>query len=87
MVADVLVSTTTTISVKRNDPIGDDVFASISSGSLNGFKTTETIDQAGEYFTFDIRNEGQIGFGLVLSDAAYAAGNYPSGQVTTTLPI
>ena len=40
-------------------------------------KSVATIDQAGEYFTFDIRVEGQIGFGLVHSDASFAAGNYP----------
>ena len=58
------------------DPIGDDVFGSSANGNYNGYKSTETIDQAGEYFTFDIRNEGQIGFGLVHSDASYAAGHY-----------
>jgi hypothetical protein len=62
------------------DPIGDDIFGASQTGSLNGYKTVETIDQAGEYFTFDIRNEGQLGFGLVISDACYAAGNYASGS-------
>ena len=38
--------------------------------------TTETIDQAGEYFTFDIRVEGTIGFGLVHTQDSYDAGYY-----------
>ena len=58
------------------DPVGADIFASTGSGNYAGLKSTATIDQAGEYFTFDIRNEGQIGFGLVLSDDAYANGKY-----------
>ena len=58
------------------DPEGDDIFAPTSSGNYAGLKSGATIDQAGEYFTFDIRGEGQIGFGLVHSDASYAAGKY-----------
>ena len=56
------------------DPIGDDIYGSSNSNSQNGLLTTETIDQAGEYFTFDIRNEGTIGFGLVHTQASYDAG-------------
>jgi hypothetical protein len=82
LVADVEGTTTTgsVLGIYGTDPIGDDIFAATAAGSLNGYKTTETIDQAGEYFTFDIRNEGQIGFGLVMSDAAYAAGDYATGS-------
>ena len=40
------------------NPVGDAVFASTVNGSLNGYKSAETINQAGEYFTFDIRVEG-----------------------------
>ena len=58
------------------DPEGNDIFTNTSSGNYAGLKTVDTIDQAGEYFTFDIRGEGQIGFGLVHSDASYAAGKY-----------
>ena len=43
------------------DPVGDDVFGASSNGNYNGYKSVETIDQAGEYFTFDIRNEAQLG--------------------------
>ena len=67
------------------DPIGTDVFGASSNGNYNGYKSTETIDQAGEYFTFDIRNEGQLGFGLVHSDASYAAGHY-TGTATYADP-
>ena len=87
MVADVS-GVNTTMSVLGTygiDPIGPDVYGSSSSGSLNGYKSTETIDQAGEYFTFDIRNEGQIGFGLVHSQASYDAGHY-SGNSTYADP-
>jgi hypothetical protein len=58
------------------DPVGADVYGSTSSNSQNGLLTTETIDQAGEYFTFDIRVEGTIGFGLVHTQASYDAGYY-----------
>jgi hypothetical protein len=58
------------------DPSGNDIFTNISTGNYAGLKSTATIDQAGEYFTFDIRGEGQIGFGLVHSDASFAAGRY-----------
>ena len=63
MVADVNgVDTTTSYIGNGIDPVGNDVYGSTSSNSQNGYKTTDTIDQAGEYFTFDIRVEGTIGF-------------------------
>lgn len=58
------------------DPAGDDIFTNNSSGNYAGLKSTATINEPGEYFTFDIKNEGQIGFGLIHSDASYAAGHY-----------
>ena len=61
------------------DPAGNDVFTNSTSGNYAGLKSVTTIDQAGEYFTFDIRGEGQIGFGLVHTDASYADG-YFSGN-------
>ena len=67
------------------DPVGVDVFGASSSGSLNGYLSTETIDQAGEYFTFDIRVEGVIGFGLVHSQSSYDNGYY-SGNATYANP-
>ena len=67
------------------DPIGNDIYGSTNSNSQNGLKTTETINQAGEYFTFDIRVEGTIGFGLVHSQSSYDAGNY-SGNVNYADP-
>ena len=80
MVADVNgVDTTTSYIGNGIDPTGNDVYGSTSSNSQNGYKTTDTIDQAGEYFTFDIRVEGTIGFGLVHSQASYDAG-YWSGS-------
>ena len=67
------------------DPVGDDIYGSTTTNSQNGLLTTETIDQAGEYFTFDIRNEGTIGFGLVHTQASYDAGYY-SGNSTYADP-
>ena len=54
----------------------DEYGATVGSYNSGGYKTPETINQAGEYFTFDIRNEGIIGFGLVVSDTDYANGDY-----------
>jgi hypothetical protein len=67
------------------DPLGNDIYGSTSSNSQNGLLSTETIDQAGEYFTFDIRNEGTIGFGLVHTQDSYDAGLY-SGSATYADP-
>jgi hypothetical protein len=67
------------------DPIGDDVFAASASGALNGYKSSETINQPGEYFTFDIRNEAIIGFGLIISDQNWTDGLYPAGSNTNSL--
>ena len=67
------------------DPIGDDILTNSASGNYAGLLSTATIDQAGEYFTFDIRGEGQIGFGLVHTQASYDAGKY-SGSATYANP-
>mgnify|MGYP003669483966 CR=1 FL=1 len=67
------------------DPVGNDIYGSTSTNSQNGLLTTETIDQAGEYFTFDIRVEGTIGFGLVHSQDSYDNG-YSSGSSTYANP-
>jgi hypothetical protein len=58
------------------DPVGNDVFGNTTAGNLAGLKSTATIDQAGEYYTFDIRGEGQIGFGLVHTQESYDDGHY-----------
>jgi len=56
---------------------GTDEYGATTSGyNAGGYKTPETINQAGEYFTFDIRNEGTIGFGLIPSDDDYANGDF-----------
>jgi hypothetical protein len=67
------------------DPVGDDIFTNSSSGNYAGLLSTQTIDQAGEYFTFDIRGEGQIGFGLVHTQDSYDDGYY-SGNATYANP-
>ena len=58
------------------DPIGDDVYVNNGNNSLAGLLSTETISQAGEYFTFDIREEGQIGFGLVHTQQSFDDGKW-----------
>ena len=63
------------------DPAGDDIFTNSSSGNYAGLKSTATIDQAGEYFTFDIRGEGQIGFGLVHTQDSYDDGYYSGAAI------
>jgi hypothetical protein len=67
------------------DPVGDDIAANSSSGNYAGVLSTHTINQSGEYFTFDIREEGQIGFGLVHSQSSYDNGYY-SGSATYANP-
>ena len=69
------------------DPIGDDIFTYDGVGYANyaGLKSVATIDQAGEYYTFDIRGEGTIGFGLVHTQASFDAGLY-SGNVNYANP-
>ena len=58
------------------DPIGDDIFTYDGSGYANyaGLKSVATIDQAGEYYTFDIRGEGTIGFGLIHTQESFDGG-------------
>jgi len=87
MVADVSGVDTTNPTYVGNsiDPIGNDIWGTTSSNSQNGFLTTETINQAGEYFTFDIRNMGTIGFGLVHTQDSFDDGYY-SGNVNYANP-
>jgi len=47
-----------------------------------GWLSSDTIDQAGEYFSFDIRVEGIIGMCLVVDDAADVNGNATYGDPT-----
>ena len=70
------------------DPIGDDIFTYDGSGYANyaGLKSVATIDQSGEYYTFDIRGEGTIGFGLVHTQESFDAGLY-SGNVNYANPV
>ena len=87
MVADVNgVDTTITLGGNAIDPTGNDVAGSTASGYNNsGILTTETINQAGEYFTFDIRGEGTIGMGLVLTDVNDVNGSTTYGDPATWL--
>ena len=67
------------------DPVGDDLATSTKNSHKAGIKSTATINQAGEYFTFQIRGEGQIGMGLVHTQDSYDDGYY-SGNATYADP-
>ncbi|MCP3660363.1 MAG: hypothetical protein GY830_08695, partial [Bacteroidetes bacterium] len=61
------------------NPVGDDILASSASHyNKCGWLSSDTIDQAGEYFTFDIRVTDSMGFGLVQvdGDVEYGADSY-----------
>ena len=78
LIADVA-GTTTTYTLEgttATDPIGNDIFGNTGNGNYAGLLTTDTIDQAGEYYTFDIRGEGTIGFGLVHTQDSFDDGYY-----------
>ena len=79
MVADTTGVVTTETDVTRGDAIEiqpDEYGATVSGYNKGGYITPEVINQAGEYFTFDVRNEGIIGFGLVVSDDDFANGKF-----------
>ena len=67
------------------DPAGDDLATSTKNSHRAGIKSTATINQPGEFYTFQIRGEGQIGFGLIHTQASYDAGLY-SGNATYADP-
>ena len=59
------------------DPITDDLWQSMDTGTNDaGYLSNETMDQAGEYFTFDIRGKGTYMFGFVHTQDSYDAGKY-----------
>ena len=88
MVADVsgVAATYTLEGTGAIDPIGDDIFSNSGTGNYAGLKSVETIDQAGEYFTFDVRGEAQIRFGLVHTDTSYTDGYYTCLLYTSPSP-
>ncbi|ACT65630.1 predicted protein [Cyanophage PSS2] len=62
------------------DPAGNDISTGGATQHYNkyGWLVPEEIDQAGEYYTFDIRGEGEIGFGLVNMNGAVGTFADPS---------
>ena len=63
------------------DPLGDDVLGTTGThNNAAGWLSSDSIDQAGEYFTFDIAGKATYGFGLVHTDASYAAGHAHGNQ-------
>ena len=87
MIADVNgVDTNITLGGNAINPSGNDIAGSTASGYNNsGILSTETINQAGEYFSFDIRGEGTIGFGLVHTDINNVNGSTAYGDPATWL--
>ena len=68
------------------DPIGDNIFGSTSTSQHGArYRSTETINEPGEYFTFRQANHGQFIFGLGsvsngdLADFDSSSGNGHSG--------
>ena len=87
MIADVDgIDTNITLGGNAINPSGNDIAGSTASGYNNsGILSTETINQAGEYFSFDIRGEGTIGFGLVHTDINNVNGSTAYGDPATWL--
>jgi hypothetical protein len=85
MVADVAgVVATGALAGEAIDPATADVGAGTAThNNKYGWLSSDTIDQAGEYFTFDIRVEGTIGMGLVCADAADVIGSATYGDPAT----
>lgn len=64
------------------DPITDDLWQSMDSGTNDaGYLSDSIIDQAGEYFTFDIRGKGTYMFGLVHTEDSYSNGYYTGNGI------
>ena len=62
------------------DPLGDDILGTTAThNNAAGYLSDNTIDQAGEYFTFDIAGKATYGFGLVHTQASYDDG-YAQGN-------
>ena len=79
MIADVNGVVTTEVEVAKGTAIeiGTDEYGATTTGyNYAGYVTPEQINQAGEYFTFNIRNEGMIGFGLVPSQEDFDNGDF-----------
>ena len=87
MVADVNGETTTYTleGIHAVDPVGNSIFGATQNTNRAGLKTADTIRNAGEYFTFDIRGEGQLGFGLIHTQESYDNGYY-TGNATYANP-
>ena len=63
------------------DPLGDDILGTTAThNNAAGWLSSDSIDQAGEYFTFDIAGKATYGFGLVHTDASFAAGHASGNQ-------
>ena len=78
-VADVAgeVATYTTPGANSIDPIGADILGTTAThNNAAGLLSDDYIDQAGEYFTFDIAGKATYGFGLVHTQASFDNGKW-----------
>ena len=78
-IADVggLVDLGTTPGANSIDPLGDDILGTAAThNNAAGYLSDNIIDQAGEYFTFDIAGKATYGFGLVHTQDSYDDGYY-----------
>lgn len=67
-------------------PVGDDILGTTAThNNKAGYLSANTINQAGEYFTFDIAGKATYGFGLVHTQASFDDGFY-SGSATYADP-
>ena len=59
------------------DPVGADILGTTAThNNAAGYLSNGVIDQAGEYFTFDIAGKASYGFGLVHTQSSYDDGYY-----------
>lgn len=63
------------------DPLGDDILGTTAThNNAAGWLSSDSIDQAGEYFTFDIAGKATYGFGLVHTTVSFNAGHAQGNQ-------
>ena len=88
VIADVqgVVDQGTNVGANAIDPVGVDILGTTAThNNAAGYLSAGTIDQAGEYFTFDIAGKATYGFGLVHTQESYDAGHY-SGNASYADP-
>ena len=83
VIADVagVAATYTTPGSNSVDPVGVDILGTTAThNNAAGLLSDDYIDQAGEYFTFDIAGKATYGFGLVHTQQSYDDGHWSGNQ-------